>query len=239
MGKKTTQELFSQLQDRLILPLEGNEITCPICKGLRMILKQNNENEGHIENCHDCYNGKLYVCKYCGKANKTDHCDCKEAQEERDNEFKIKLAIKEQELFKKSKKIKFDDYDGYFILDDDEHVKDIDDVYNRLYDKIKYEHATDEDLPRYLWATSSEPVFDLNIYDIILDKTEDGYDDMYSYLDMDNSEDLERAQEYLDEWYKKQGDCINTYYEDNTTAVLLNDVIKEIREKIRKEEENN
>lgn len=232
--RKTTQELMNETTDRLIIPLEDNEVVCPTCRGLRMIYKQVGD-KGYIETCKDCYNGKLYVCEHCGKQNKTDHCDCRDAQHERDVEFNLKQSKKEQQLFEKAKKVKFNDYNGYFILDGDEHIKDSDEIYDWLYDEIRYEHANDEDLPKYLWAASPEPVFSLDLQDIIYDKCEDGYEDMYSHLDM-NSEDLQKAQEYLDKWYKKQGDSVNTYSEDNTVAVLLDNVIKEIREEIKKGE---
>jgi hypothetical protein len=235
-NKETTQELMNKLTDKLIIPLVDNEIICPTCKGLRIIYKQDNYNEGHIENCRDCYNGKLYVCKHCGKANKTNHCDCKKSQEERESKFRTEQYEKEQKLFEKANKIKFRDYNGYFLLDGDEFVRDSDDIYNRVYDRIKYEKATNDDLPTFLWATAPEPVFTLDLEDIIYDKCEGGYEDMDSNLNM-GDEDLKKAQEYLNEWYKKQGDYVNTYYEDTKTAVLLDDVIKEIRQEIENEVE--
>jgi hypothetical protein len=234
--EKTTQELMNELTDKLIIPLKDNEILCPTCKGLRMVYKQINDKEGYIETCRDCYNGKLYVCKHCGKQNKTDFCNCEESYKERNNESYKRQHEKELKLFEKAKKIKFADYDGHFIIDDDEHIKTSDDIEEWIYDMIKYEKLEDEDLPQYLWATKPEPVFTLNLYDIIYDKTEDGYEDMYSNLNTDD-DDLEKAQEYLDKWYKKQGDSVNVYYEDNNIAVLLDDLIKEIKEDIKNESE--
>lgn len=230
--RKTTPELMKELQNRIIIPLEENEIQCPTCKGLRFVYKQKNDKEGYIESCKDCYNGKLYVCKYCGKTNKTDYCDCNEAEEERKEKFNTEVYGKEQKLFEKANKVKFKDYNGRFILDGDAYVKDSDDVYDWLYDKIVYDKLTDEELPKFLWGTQSQPAFSLDIRDIISDKTEDGYEDMYSNLDTDD-ENLDKAQEYLDKWYEKQGDRINVYYEDHKVAVLLDDVIKELREGIK------
>jgi hypothetical protein len=232
-NSKTTQELFNELTNRLIIPLEDNEIQCPTCKGLRFVYKQQNE-KGYIENCTDCYNGKLYACKHCGTTNKTDHCNCKEAQKERDNEFNQVQFKKEQELFDKAEKIQFNDYTGYFIINEG-HVDDAGAVYDWMYDKIKYEKLSDNDLPKYLWSTEAEPVFSLNIKDIIDEKCEDGYEDMSSRLDTDDG-DLEKAQEFLDKWYSKQGDSVNIYYENHSVAVLLDDLIKEIKENIEKED---
>lgn len=233
--RKSTQELFNELTDRLIIPLKDNEIVCPTCKGLRFTYKQTNDKEGYIQTCSSCYNGKLYVCKHCGKSNKTDHCNCDKSNNERNIKFNQEQAKKEQVAFTKATKIKFKDYDGYFMLDD-ERVKSYDEIYDWLYDKIKYENLSDEELPKFLWGTKAESVFDLDIYDIILNKCEDGYEDMYSCLDTEDS-DLEMAQVYLDNWYKRQGDSVNVYYEDYSVAVLLDDLIKEIREDIKKEGE--
>lgn len=236
--EKSTQELFNELTSKLIIPLEDNETICPICRGLRLIYKQTNDKEGYVQTCSGCYNGKLYVCKHCGKPNKTDWCSCNKAQKERDEKFNQEQSKKEQDAFAKARKIKFADYNGKFILNENDFVKDSDDVYEWLYDLIKYENVSDEELPKFLWATKSEPVFDLDIYDIILNKCEDGYDDMYSCLDTGDI-DLVKAQEYLDKWYKKQGDSVNVYYEDYDVAVLLDDIIREIGEEIKKEESKN
>ena len=39
----------------------------------------------YIESCRRCYTGKLNVCEFCGKLNKTS-CDCKEASEKKRQE---------------------------------------------------------------------------------------------------------------------------------------------------------
>jgi len=230
--RKTTQELFSELMDRLMFDLKENEIVCPTCKGLRLTYRQEGD-KGYIGNCTDCYNGKLYICKHCGKANKTDYCSCKDSQEERNRKFSQEQSKKERELFEKAKKIKFNDYKGYFSIDEG-FVKDSDSIYDWLYEQIKYENLTDDELPKYLWAMQPEPVFSLDLKDIINDKCEEGYEDMYNCLNTDD-DDLVKAQEYLDKWYQKQGDSVNVYYEDHKVAVLLDDLIKEIRENIKKE----
>lgn len=232
--RKTTQELFDEITDRLILSLKDNEIPCPTCRGLRFIYRQNGSH-GCVEGCGDCYNGKQYVCKYCGKSNKTDYCECKDAEKERRIQENKERNEEEQKLLKKAKKIKFEDYKGKFILDDSSFVTDADGVWEWLHEKIQYEGVTDEQLPKYLWGTCPEPVFDLNLCEIIEDKCENGYEDMYSYLNVDD-EDLDKAQEHLDKWYEKQGDSVNIYYQDATIAVLLDDLIKEIRKEVRKED---
>lgn len=230
--RKSTQELFNEITERLIIPLEECEKVCPTCKGLKLIYKQVNDEEGSVESCPDCYNGKHHICKYCGSSNKTNHCSCGESQKQRELEKDKIYLEKEQKLFEKAKKIKFNDYEGFIILDDSNIAQNVDCVFDWLYDKIKYDNLLDEELPKYLWGTKSESVLDLNLKDIIsLQCEDDGYDDMYSYLDT-NDEDLTKAQEHLDKWYKKQGDNVNIYYRDYTTAILLDEVIKQIKEDI-------
>lgn len=229
--EKSIQELMGELTDRLIIHIEGNEEICPTCHGLRFIFKQEGD-RGYIANCLDCYNGKVYICKFCGKKNKTDYCDCKEARAERDKEFNLRENKKDLERFQKAKKINFNDYNGFlFIPDNNERVYTVDEVYDWLCDRIKYDKLSDEDLPEFLWGASSEPVFGVNLEDIIYDKCEEGYEDMDSCLNF-NSESFKKAQEYIDKWYKEQGNAVNIYYENYNIAVLLKDVIKEIREKI-------
>lgn len=226
-NKKTMPELMNKLTSRLKIPLDNNEIVCPTCKGLRMVYKQVNEDEGYIEQCRDCYNGKLYVCPYCGKANNTDSCNCEESSKRKELKWKEEQHKKNLQLFEKAKKIKFNDYKGYFIIN--ERVVDSDDVSDWLYELIQ----NNEEIPEYLWATTSEPCLSLDLQDIIQEQSDDnGYEDMYNNLDT-SDENLQKSQEYLDKWYKKQGDRINVYTEDYSKAILLDDVIKEIREKIK------
>lgn len=231
MGE-STQELMNELTNKLIIPLHDNEILCPTCKGLRFVLEQRGK-QAYIESCSNCYNGKVYVCKYCGKHNQTNYCNCDKATEERHKEFDKKQQEKEHKLFKKAKKIKFNDYNGYFFIPNYEgHVYDGDEVYDWLYNKIKYDKLSNEELPSYLWSTLPEPVFEVNLEDIIYDKCEDGYEDMNSFLNTDDK-DFKLAQQHLDKWYKKQGDAVNTYYENYNVAILLDDAITEIRYRIR------
>lgn len=233
--EESTQNLINELANRLIIPLQDNEEICPTCHGLRFVFKQEGD-KGYIESCSDCYNGKVYRCKHCGKYNKTNYCNCDKAREESHLEFNKKQREKEQKMFEKARKIKFNDYNGYlFIPDYEDRVYNGDEVYDWLCDKIKYNKLSDEELPSYLWSTSPEPVFDVNLEDIIHDKCEDGYEDMDSFLNT-NDEDFKLSQKYLDKWYKKQGDAVNTYYENYDIAVLLADVVVEIRDRIRKGE---
>lgn len=234
MKNKTTQELMDELSSKLILKLYENEVPCPTCHGLRFIHRQQS-GASYITDCKNCYNGKVTKCEYCGKLNKTDHCDCKEAEESRRTIQDNIEYERERGLFNKATKIKFNDYKGKFILGGNDTIQDKDSVYEWLYDEVKYQYKAYDELPKYIWATKSQPALTLDLDDIINTQCEDdGYEDMYSNLDMDDK-DLILAQEYLNKWYDKQGDAVNIYYEDYSVAVLLDDLIAEIKEELTNE----
>jgi hypothetical protein len=227
-NKISTRELYSQLQDRLIIDLNENEILCPECKGLRFAFVEKGDS-GFIESCRRCYTGKLYICKHCGKSYKSS-CDCKEAQEERSNEFRIKQAQKDFEAYQKAEKIHYKDYDGKFILDNSEYIKDIDDISEWTYDQL----SEGNDVPEYLWATESTPHFSIDLLDVIYDKCEDGYEEMYEHLDT-GSHLISEVQELVDKWEKEQGKSLNIYYEDNKKVIIIKDLVEEIKKEIEAE----
>lgn len=177
MDRVATKELYSQLQDRLIIELGDNEILCPECKGLRFILVENDK-KAYIEACRHCHIGKLFVCKHCDKGNKTDHCECKEARQERSDAFSIKQAQKDLEDYQKAEKINYQDYDGYYLLPHSERLQTLDDLRDWIGDQL----SDGEELPEYFWAVEGTRHFDINLKDVISEKCEDGYEDMYDNL---------------------------------------------------------
>lgn len=229
MDRLTTNELYSQLQERIVMDLEEDEIICPECKGLRFVYIQKN-GKGYIESCRRCHTGKLTVCKYCGKANKS-WCDCKEAQEERYNDFRLKQAQKELEAYHKAEKIDCKDYEGYFILSEDDFVKDSSDLEEWLYERL----VEGEDVPEYLWAVEGVPHFSIDLKDVVSDKCEDGYEDMYSRLDTDNPL-LSQAQELIEQWEKEQGESLYIFNTTHKKAVIIKDLVDEIRNEIKSAE---
>jgi hypothetical protein len=226
MSKFSTRELMSELQDKLIMSLETNEVKCPECKGLRFVLVENGD-KGYIESCRRCHTGKLYICKHCGKSYNSQ-CDCKASAEDRHNEFMIQQAEKEHANYTKAEKIAFEDYKGYFIIDED-HVKDKDDIMEWIKERL----LDGEDVPDYLWETEPERVFSLDLRDIISDKCENGYEDMYSCLDTESTL-LDKAQELIDKWDKEQGNSLNVYFESSRRAVIIKPVVDKIRSEISK-----
>lgn len=219
----TTQELMNQLTDKLIIKLEDNEILCPKCKGLRFVLTQRGK-ESYIESCNDCYNGKHYVCKHCGTSNKTDYCNCDGTKKEKE----IEEQKKELERFDKAEKINYKEYGGMFIWNDRAINKE--DLEEELYEII----YNGEELPRYIYATRKEYIdVGVDLCDKISDNCLDGYEDMETYLDM-KSDKLIQAQELIDEWIKEQGDLLYSYIEDYSRAVLLDEIIEEIRKEVNR-----
>jgi hypothetical protein len=222
MENISTRELFSQLQNKLIIDLKENEMLCPECKGLRFVLVENN-GKGYIESCRRCYTGKLYVCKHCGKGNRTDHCDCKEAQQERDYNFHLKQAQKNAEAYQKAEKINYKDYDGYYIFDSNECLKTQEDLEEWIYDRL----SEGEDVPEFLWAVEGTPHFSIDLKDVINDKCEDGYEDMYDNLNIGSSF-LLQAQILIDQWEIEQGESLCIFNETYKKAVIIKDLIDEI-----------
>ena len=227
MERVTTRELYTQLQERLVIELKENEILCPECKGLRFLLVERGE-KGYIESCKHCHTGKQYVCNYCGKGNKTDHCECKEARQERRDKFDLEESRKAEAAYQKAEKINYKDYDGYFLLPHSERLQEIDDVRGWIYGKL----ANGKDIPEYLWAVEGETHFSIDLQDVISEKCEDGYEDMYNNLST-GSPLITQAQELISQWEKEQGDSLCVFTETYKKAVIIKDLIAEIEAEIK------
>lgn len=225
MSKLPTRDLFTQLQDKLIIKLQENEVVCPECKGLRFVLVEKNE-EAYIKSCGACHTGKLYVCKHCGKGNKTDYCNCNEANKERNNNSREKQSQKEYEAFQKAEKVHYKDYDGPFILPDSEYLKEIEDVYDWIQERL----SDGDEVPEYLWAVEGERHFSVDLKEVISDKCEDGYEEMYQCLDTESNL-LAQAQKLVNKWQDEQGKSLYIFSETYKKAVIIKDLVKEIREK--------
>lgn len=226
MSTITTRQLFSQIQEKLIIDLKDDEMLCPDCKGLRFKYIENN-GMGYIKSCRRCYTGVLNKCKYCGKGN-TSWCNCREAYNERDNEYRTNQAKKEFEAYQKAEKIHYKDYGGKFWIESySSYIIDIDDVAEWIHEKL----SDNEEVPEYLWALKAERHFSIDLQDVISNKCEDGYEEMYSHLNTD-SPLLAEAQKLIDQWEKEQGDSLCVYYEDYKKAVIIKDLIEEVRKEI-------
>ena len=233
MKRFSTKDLYAQLQERIILHLEENEVPCLECKGLRFNYVADNEKEAHIETCRGCYTGKLTVCKYCGKACKS-WCDCRESQDARHNQWRAEQKQKELALYEKAEKISWKDYDGYFLFDGCEYLKTADDLEDWIYDRIMEE----EDVPDFLWSTKGTQYINIDLNDVIYNACEDGYEDMYDYLST-KSPLIAQAQELINQWQKEQGDNLNIYNANYKQAIIIKDLVDKIRGEMHTNNENN
>jgi hypothetical protein len=169
----------------------------------------------------------LEICKYCGTSNKS-WCQCKEANDERHNNWRIKQAKKDAEAFQKAEKINYKDYNGYYLFGSTEYIKIQDDLEEWIYEKLH----DGEDVPEYLWVVEGQPHFSIDLLDVISDKCEDGYDDMYSQLSTE-SPLLIQAQELISQWEKEQGESLYIFNENYKKAVIIKDLVEKIKEEIK------
>ena len=217
----SAEQLIKMLQKKLILNLRENEVVCPTCKGLNFVLTQE-EKSAYIEKCKTCYTGKLYACPFCGKQSKTGYCDCEGVQKQRESEYQKKKL----ELFEKAEKISYEDYDGYLALDSDEELSKKD----YLEDWINNMLFEEMEVPEFLWAYKPVQIIDIDLTDIILRQIEDdGYEGMTDNLHL-GSPLLEQAQGLIKKWQEEQGDFLNAYHEDRSSAVVIKDLVDKVRE---------
>lgn len=211
------KELFEKLQESVILKLDEHEIRCPKCNGLRMVLVQEGENS-YIEQCGNCHTGKVSLCEYCGAENKSyGYCSCDESYKDRRKQEKIR----HEEQMDKAEVVSIKDYKGYLnLMYNEEQTVGVE------YYTEEYIDSFEPTYPKRVFALKSEQLFGLNIYDIISDKAEDGYEDMINYLDMESSL-LSQAQELLDQWVEKNKESLKIYYEDRSKVVDLTELYDE------------
>ncbi len=226
MEHTPTRELYNQIQNRIILELQDNEIPCPDCKGMRFVYTED-DGKGCIKTCRRCHTGKLYVCKHCGVSNSTNYCYCNKAREERYMKISTEQAKKEAKAFQSAEKIHYKDYDGKFLLEGSNYVKDIEDVEEWIYDML----TEGTEPPEYLWAVEKEQCFSIDLLDIIFNKCDDGYEDMYDCLDT-KSPLLEQAQKLITRWEKEQGDSLCVFHTTYKKAIIIKDLVEEIRKEI-------
>ena len=235
--KKIEVQIPKFLEGALIKDLQDDEVICEHCNGTGLRIEDNvygiqgeySRNpfpykHQSISFCQYCYNGIQHKCPYCGKILErgSSKCDCEGYKKEQLEKEKIK----EVELFKKAKKIKFIDYQGLFL--NNERVIDKDEFADNLYDKIK----DGEDCLTYVFGTVKEPVMNIDFNEIINNACEDGYEEMDSYLDY---EGVKEIQELIDKWIIKQGDSNYCYWENTRVVVLLDDLTADIKEQIENE----
>lgn len=228
MKSSTIAELMKEITGRLCFDLKENEIICPDCEGLHWVHKVINGNEV-LERCQTCHTGKVYKCFHCGKLNSTNACNCdgyyKASSEKRDEQERERKKL----VFEKADKVKFEDYKGYgiFIGDDLFSTDDEDGIIEQLIEEIK------EGLePSKYFFGSTPDTFSLDIEDHIYDSANDFCEDGASHFDF-KSEKFKQGIELLEEWLKEGN--LTVYYEDETTAVLMDSLIEKAMKIIKEE----
>jgi hypothetical protein len=195
---------------------------CSNCKGIGLVNKGN-----YVVGCSAC-NGKgvIKACE-CGQKIDRSHFDC--CSSCRSKKFKEQQDQKDRERFEAASKIHFEDYTGLFLWNDRVITKEDlgEELYSLIYDG--------EEPPDYIWGTKKHKVFTgIDLTEVVADKCEDGYEDMESHFDYKDN-DFIKAQELLDGWLLKHDSATDIYYEDYKTDVLLDKVIEDIQNQIKKE----
>lgn len=214
------KEEFTKLfPETTIRELKPNHIWCDKCNGVGF-----SRNGIYIEFCTKCHGkGQIELCvEGCGKLPYNYYTVCEECKNKKQKEDQ---ARKEKECFEKATKIKFNDYDGMFV--DNEIVISKEDFADNLYYKV----LDGDDYPNYVYGTKKQAVIKIDFQDIIHSACEDGYEDMEDRIDYTGVNEI---QDKIDKWIEKQGDYNYSYSEDYKVIVLLDDLIAQIEEQIKK-----
>lgn len=226
-----TIELFDAFKNSFqFSDMEDNEVTCPDCGGTRLVYEQKDNKTAYINVCTHCCNGRLYKCKHCGELNSTDFCHCKDAIEERRIKYESERKEKKAKLFEKAEKILYKDYEGYFIWGDEAIYED--ELGEKLYD-VFYFDGEDTAIEPYIWATTKINDIRIDIFELINNQVEYYFNE--NNFNYENDKGLIKAQDIVDKWYKKEGSQFDTYCEDYNKAVLIGDLIDEVKQKVRKD----
>lgn len=211
------------LKDTLLeKDLNDNEQICPTCRGLGMVL-YNNEFY-HAENtaktpltyynnmafscCPHCFNGVVKVCKYCGKQllKGQKSCDCVQQQAENKRQCK---EVAQQTISKATEITRSDvgdawlsDYNGFnYYGSIDDFVEQIQDKYSEeSHNYTNFDEFYETEVPKYLWLCDTKDI-SLNAYNIVGDACEELHEDA---MDSITGADIAKLQNYLDNWCNKQ-----------------------------------
>lgn len=216
-----SKEIKNILPKTLEKDLQDDEKICPVCHGLGVVIDNNiygikgdaseaakksrfPYNHQAIKFCHNCYNGVIHLCQYCGKQirkGSIDYCDCEQYKAKEKEEKRIKY----QEKISKAEEIDIKDTDSemwFYDEQTDDYFSDIDSFVDTYKDFDEYE--SDEEMmnnfPEVLWLT--DPVdISLDADSIIENACEELHEDAYDNI---SEEDIKELQNLLDEWCRKQ-----------------------------------
>lgn len=216
------QEFGKLFPDHTDRKLKDNHRWCDKCNGLGFI-----RSGDYIRVCTTCSGaGMIELCATgCGKDRARYYNMCEACYEEYQNKARVD---RETSRYEKAEKINYSDYDGAFLVDGCDTVMDKSDFEEWIYDKI---YDNEEDIPKYVYASKKYRNIDIDIYDVVSNACEDGYEEQFEHLD---AKTLEPIQELLNKWIEAQGEAAYVYNEDYSRVIILDDIIQEIRDEIEK-----
>ena len=200
-----TKELFEQIQHKIILDLKEGEIPCHKCKGLRFYYVEEN-GKGYIETCRECHTGKLYICKWCDKPNKSDYCNC-------DTASRIRTYKAMDAHYEKAKRLLPEQYEGWIYAEG----LGYNEGYFESVDTL-IEYCEDEgiDVPDWVYCCE-ETSHTLDIDSAIDSMLDEAFEGARDHL-----KDEKELYDFVDKWNAKQS--IISYYPDYKRVVVLKGV---------------
>ncbi|MBD5487316.1 MAG: hypothetical protein HDR13_00755 [Lachnospiraceae bacterium] len=222
-----SKEIKNILPDTLEKDLQDNEEICPVCHGLGVVVDNNiygikgdtsevakksmfPYNHQAIKFCPNCYNGVIQLCEYCRKQLPKGRikCDCWQ-QKEKDVQ---KRRIKYQETIDKAKEIAVESLPEDVWLYDkqtDDYFSDIDYFVDAYRDNEDFETEEQmlKNLPPVLWVCESVDIA-MDAYSILESACEELHEDAMDHI---SHQDIERLQNFMDEWCKKQSGTKTAY----------------------------
>lgn len=215
-----SEEIRHILPDTLEKDLQDNEVICPVCHGLGVVLDNNiygikgdtseaarksmfPYNHQAIKFCPNCYNGVISLCEYCGKPLPRGilKCDC-EQQRAKDEEEK---RIKYQKTIAKANEVDINDLpkDTWFYDEQtDDYFSDIEGFVDSYKDYSEFENDKEmiANLPPVLWICGTTDI-SMDAGSIVEDACEQLHEDALESISYD---DMKELQKLLDEWCAKQ-----------------------------------
>jgi hypothetical protein len=211
--------------------LKDTEVVCSECKGLGIVISDNNytviddfNNLSNYKNpslifCTSCYNGVQNKCEHCGKVNgRSKMCSCDGYKKE----LSEKIEKREQDKWDKAEKFNVVDlrdsgYDNMVYLNDyDDYFDDIDSLIDYLHDEIEDGQTSKEDVTDMKVYFTKKIGVNLDAHSIMEYACEELHEDAFERIDK-----LDLLQDELDIFVEKYCSGATTYIPDYSKAVVL------------------
>lgn len=219
------------MPEKLEKDLLENEIICPTCNGLGVVVRDNVyglQGEPWIKGfpykkqslwaCPDCYNGVAKVCSFCGKIGDKRYvraengCNCEKAAEGRRQKERQKCIDRWNKAEKISINEAFERFEYIYLEDEDEYLpvdefKEYLEVYQEKWGRK----------PEYIYGTNS---LRLSLYasDIVESRCEDLHEDAYDSIGDDQ---IAKLQQILDQWCEEAAGGTISYEPNFSIGIYL------------------